>query len=294
MHPLPTVVLAILLAGTTIGCPSRPPPLSAAEREDQRFSPPAGKASIYIVRPGFVGRDYMLPLVDDRVLGGLLPKNYLRVDVDPGTHTLSSSFAGIDRSPTVAVALAAGDLFFARMLVVYASAVPKTEIQSLGVRSGQQAVREYRAGVPFETGPPSPPTRIDHEKAQTFAPPTGKGLVYLLRRGMLEKPRVGAPSESTALHDAKIAVLLDGHIAALMPKRTYTAFAVDPGHHSVVGVLFPTRVLAPVDFVVEAGQSYFFKATTARQGDGRHAPIQALNPQQARSALRPSQIDWLE
>lgn len=83
----------ISLAGTLIwflcSCAATPELSSAADDEvAKRFSPPAGKAALYIYRKdGFRGSAVRFPVtVDGRLLGAIANGTYYMLEVDPGEH----------------------------------------------------------------------------------------------------------------------------------------------------------------------------------------------------------------
>ena len=59
------------------------------------FTPTPGKAALYLVRTGFVGKMAGMNLaVDRREVAQLKSPRFTRVDVAPGAHTLRASFGG--------------------------------------------------------------------------------------------------------------------------------------------------------------------------------------------------------
>jgi hypothetical protein len=240
-----------------------------------------------------VGREYLLPIVDDRVLGGLLPRTYLRLDVEPGRHRLFASYSGVDRSPPLDVDLAAGDLLFARIRRSHSPVEPRTAIERLDDAPGRRAVRRFRRGLAFH-GTPLPPQPAEPQQADPCAPEAGRSLVYVVRQGTTDsrpsdlEPGYAPPPES------KLALILDGRLVALMGKRTYTGFSVEPGHHALVGTVIPIHELEPRELEAEAGACYFFEASTSTRGRSRKSRIEALGEADARDLLRSNRLLWLE
>ncbi|MFZ2032100.1 MAG: hypothetical protein WAU68_17445 [Vitreimonas sp.] len=66
-----------------------------AKRAALAFTPAPGKAGLYLVRTGFVGKMAGMNLaVDGREVAQLKSPRFTRVDVAPGAHTLRASFGG--------------------------------------------------------------------------------------------------------------------------------------------------------------------------------------------------------
>ncbi|MBI3439903.1 MAG: hypothetical protein HY054_14850 [Proteobacteria bacterium] len=66
-----------------------------AKQRALAFTPTPGKAALYLVRTGFVGKLAGMNLaVDGREVAQLRSPRFARVDVAPGAHTLRASFGG--------------------------------------------------------------------------------------------------------------------------------------------------------------------------------------------------------
>jgi uncharacterized protein DUF2846 len=85
--------LVVLLLG---GCASTPQATSGRDAEAKRFISHPGFAAIYVYRPDFLGAemDDSTLYMDERLIGATLPGTFFRIDVQPGTHAVSSSAAG--------------------------------------------------------------------------------------------------------------------------------------------------------------------------------------------------------
>jgi hypothetical protein len=178
-------------------------------------------------------------------------------------------------------------------LRVYASVVPTTKIRSLSAELGQEKIRRSRTGVAFAPAPRLP-TRTTRRQAESFEPSTGKGLVYVIRRGMHDRRPDSAAPDADDDAPSKLAVILDGQVVALLGKRSYIAFELNPGSHSMVGAVFTTHALDPLEFQVLPGRSHYFEASTAGRKSQRHAPIESLRQGEGRAMLRSNRVAWLE
>ncbi len=66
-----------------------------ARRRALTFVPTPGKAALYLVRTGFVGKMAGMNLaVDGREIAQLKSPRFTRVDIAPGAHALTASFGG--------------------------------------------------------------------------------------------------------------------------------------------------------------------------------------------------------
>jgi hypothetical protein len=259
-------------------------------RQSPDAPPSEGKALLYITRPDGDSEEYLLPVVDDRVVGGLLSKGYLRVEVDPGKHRVYGTFAGIDRSSSLGVQLSAGDVAFVELRRVPGRA--ETEIGRVGIEEGRRSLESYGAGVAFLSAP-NPPARAERPPAEGATPPPGRALVYVVRSGKVSASRMGHSSVQ-ARTPKKLPVILDGQVVALMPKRSYLAFEVAPGVHSLAGGVFEANELDPFEFVATEGGSYFFHVSAALTRRKSGAAIDPLSESEGRTAIRGSRVSWLE
>jgi Protein of unknown function (DUF2846) len=87
--------LALLLLALG-GCASTPQATPQRDAEAKQFISHPGTAAIYVYRPDFVTleMDDSILYVGDRLIGSTLPGSFFRIDVQPGTHVVSSSAAG--------------------------------------------------------------------------------------------------------------------------------------------------------------------------------------------------------
>ena len=68
---------------------------AGAKQRALAFTPTPGKAALYLVRMGFVGKMAGMNLaVDGRVVAQLKSPRFTRVDIAPGAHTLTAAFGG--------------------------------------------------------------------------------------------------------------------------------------------------------------------------------------------------------
>lgn len=68
---------------------------AGAKQRALAFTPTPGKAALYLVRTGFVGKMAGMNLsVDGREVAQLKSPRFTRVDIAPGAHTLTAAFGG--------------------------------------------------------------------------------------------------------------------------------------------------------------------------------------------------------
>lgn len=109
-------VLAVVL--TLAACTSSVPMASSAENaEGKSFStPPPGMAALYIFRSaaGLGGGEVVFtPTIGQRVLGGLAPSTWLRVDLPAGRHDLRC--LGGENQGNLALSLAPQEVKFVKI-----------------------------------------------------------------------------------------------------------------------------------------------------------------------------------
>jgi hypothetical protein len=81
---------------------------------------------------------------------------------------------------------------------------------------------------------------------------------------------------------------------ALMPSKTYAAFLVVPGRHSLVTTAFFASAFDPLEFPVEPGRSYFFEIDTHGTGANATALMKPIDEGKARRRLSADRYAWLD
>jgi hypothetical protein len=82
------VLAAILLAG----CATVPMASLEMDSSAKTFTPPDGKANIYVVRASsFGGAISFQVIVDGKVVGSVAPATYYLVVADPGSHSIAAT-----------------------------------------------------------------------------------------------------------------------------------------------------------------------------------------------------------
>ena len=86
------LALSLLAVGPLAGCASVPRAAPSLDVEAKSFTPSAGKARLYVVRPSsMVGAAVALHVVvDGRELGSTSRGTYLMTEVEPGEHTIGA------------------------------------------------------------------------------------------------------------------------------------------------------------------------------------------------------------
>jgi hypothetical protein len=89
-------LLGILPVVFFSGCVSLPDATPEMKRRALRFTPPPGKANVYVIRPGMLlgGAGLWSVNLDSTEFGMLPTESYLHGYVSPGTHTLRAPATG--------------------------------------------------------------------------------------------------------------------------------------------------------------------------------------------------------
>ena len=78
-----------LLSAIITSCATVPIAPQNMDAEAKKFSPPPGKANVYVMRSSALGGAIAFQSTIDGVrLGGVVPNHYLMKSVSPGVHTL--------------------------------------------------------------------------------------------------------------------------------------------------------------------------------------------------------------
>jgi len=141
-------IAAVLLLA---GCAGVPVPLpqktllapDSADAEAKRFTPPEGRAHIYVSRTSIVGSRYRFGILLDGKPAGLVALNtFLLLEVSPGEHRIAATTP--ENEHVVAVDARSGANYFfeaaSRMGIAYANA----ELRPLAEAEGRQAVLQTR------------------------------------------------------------------------------------------------------------------------------------------------------
>jgi len=112
------------------------------------FTPTPGKAALYLVRTGFVGKLAGMNLaVDGRVVAQLKSPRFTRVDIAPGAHALTASFggglAGQTKPSELAFTCADGEIVVMKLSMSMGVLQNPVKIE----RSSSDAVRGELAGM---------------------------------------------------------------------------------------------------------------------------------------------------
>jgi len=121
---------------------------SGAKQRALAFTATPGKAALYLVRTGFVGKLAGMNLaVDGREVAQLKSPRFTRVDVAPGAHTLRASFggglAGQTKASELAFSCADGEIVVMKLSMSMGVVQNPVKIE----RSSADAVRGELAGM---------------------------------------------------------------------------------------------------------------------------------------------------
>jgi len=148
---IPLFVIMTLVGGC-MTAPSVPMASPASDADAKQFTPPAGKANLYIAwsNGSSGGASHVDVSVDGKLLGPIAPGTFYLVAVDPGKHEVSAK-SGMN--PTnVAVDAAAGNTYFYELTATsgaYGANKPSLGvvlIEEMGKMMVRQAQRAQSSG----------------------------------------------------------------------------------------------------------------------------------------------------
>jgi hypothetical protein len=121
---------------------------ASAKQRALAFTAEPGKAALYLVRTGFVGKMAGMNLaIDGREVAQLKSPRFTRVDITPGAHTLTASFGGgltVQTKPSeLAFECAAGDIVVMKLSMGIGALKNPVSIE----RSSADAVRAQLVGM---------------------------------------------------------------------------------------------------------------------------------------------------
>lgn len=141
----------MLLAGALIilltGCASAPAKTSSHDANAKLFLPPANRALIFIYRNGNEGiRGTILPTlvtvsVNGFTLGQTADKTYFRLNVKPGTYTITSLAENVAK---LNLTVEAGKIYYVQQEVSAWSLSPKISLQQVDENKGHADVFESK------------------------------------------------------------------------------------------------------------------------------------------------------
>ena len=121
---------------------------AGAKQRALAFTPTPGKAALYLVRTGFVGKMAGMNLaIDRRDVAQLKSPRFTRIDIAPGGHTLTASFggglAGQTKPSDLAFTCADGEIVVMKLSMSMGVVQNPAKIE----RSSADAVRGELAGM---------------------------------------------------------------------------------------------------------------------------------------------------
>ncbi|MDB4387627.1 hypothetical protein N9Z15_05435 [Akkermansiaceae bacterium] len=128
-----------LLSAIIASCASVPVAPQNMDAEAKKFSPPPGKANVYVIRSGVSGSTVAFQSTIDGVrLGGVVPRHYLMKSVSPGVHTLEAfSNENADMAQFQAVA---GENYFYDAIPMMGWSTARTKLKRLDEADGKKKV----------------------------------------------------------------------------------------------------------------------------------------------------------
>ncbi len=134
--------MAAIVAGGA-GCASVSRASDASDVEAKRFSPVAGKANIYVVRPSIVGGRYLWDIeIDGKRAGPISEHSYLLLEVDPGQHELAA-ITGENRH-ALKVSANVGESVVVEVVSRMGWVESRAELRGVPLEQGQALVRSAK------------------------------------------------------------------------------------------------------------------------------------------------------
>ncbi|MDW8308470.1 MAG: DUF2846 domain-containing protein [Verrucomicrobiales bacterium] len=134
-------LVVIGLCGMLLGgCASVPMTSASLDSEAKTFTPPPGKANIYVNRGGGLGTAVTVQVIlDGRVVGALAPNTYMLLSVPPGEHVLSTG-AGAEKVEIQKLNAEAGKNYFYRVSLAMGWVMARVHLRPMTEEEGRKAV----------------------------------------------------------------------------------------------------------------------------------------------------------
>ena len=122
------------------------------------FTPTPGKAALYLVRTGFVGKMAGMDLtIDGRAVAQLKSPRFTRIDIMPGAHTLTASFggglAGQTKPADLAFNCAEGETVVIKLSMSMGALKSPVNIERTSIESVRDQLRSMRMTAPEADAP---------------------------------------------------------------------------------------------------------------------------------------------
>lgn len=138
-------ILAASLIGAAVlltGCASVPMASINADTKAKEFTPPSGKAGLYIYRNEIFGSEIPLSVaVNGRNLGQTGPQTYFHLNVSPGKYEVNSSAGNVS---LISLIVEAGKNYFIWQEVKLGMSFVRTQLQQVDDASGKKGVMESK------------------------------------------------------------------------------------------------------------------------------------------------------
>ena len=139
-------VAVVAMLAMLAGCASVPMASLESDSAAKQFQVAADKSRIYIYRNENMGGAIPMSLsVDGRMLGQSGPKTFFMVDVDPGSHTVSSHTENVS---TLTVDAKAGKAHYIWQEVKMGMWSARSQLQEVDAATGQAGVAECKLAQP--------------------------------------------------------------------------------------------------------------------------------------------------
>lgn len=124
------------------GCASVPMASKSADAQAKTFTPDPGKAVLYVYRNETIGAAIKMPLlVDGESVGDTAAHTYVRKDLSPGQHTITSK---TEKDSTLTIDMVAGQIYYVWQEVKMGMFSARSALHQVDAAKGQKGVEESK------------------------------------------------------------------------------------------------------------------------------------------------------
>lgn len=130
--------MALLMSG----CASVPMASTSADAQAKTFAPVPDKAVLYIYRNETMGAAIKMPLlVDGMSVGDTAAHTYVRKELPPGEHTITSK---TEKDATLTIDMLAGKIYYVWQEVKMGMFAARSALHQVDAEKGQKGVEESK------------------------------------------------------------------------------------------------------------------------------------------------------
>lgn len=124
------------------GCASVPMANQSADAAAKTFAPSADKAVLYIYRNETMGAAIKMPLLIDGVsVGDTAAHTYIRKELAPGSHTITSK---TEKDSSLTIEMMAGKIYYVWQEVKMGMFAARSALHQVDAQKGQKGVEESK------------------------------------------------------------------------------------------------------------------------------------------------------